>query len=352
MTLMRTTVFLLTGALAGLSCGAAPAPRGGSPRQGSWAPDLASPPVVLPLLRSAALDHHIRLSGIDAFQPGRMLHAGDSVTALITASKGSHDRQWVVEMRVVSPSNGAHGPIDKGETIYTATGDQLQFKSGLADMRLLILGPVSENGADSAAGPEECPARTALATTHEDLLRIGVDGLCRVILRFSDAGLYPSIGYSTAPFLPAEIAEGRRAAESMGVTRDDERAFAGGAEVLDEFIDDAEDIPGVFSIAIQGVDWPSVWTMLLKMNFTTRSVIDWRATAPVDSTLLGDSAPVYRLPFDLYMFGSHISRGGWFVTAPESPLTASGGVVGAWLQSVKHPENRMFMRVIAAHRGG
>jgi len=99
------------------------------------------------------------------------------------------------------------------------------------------------------------------------------------------------------------------------------------------------------------VDWPSVWTMLFKLNFSTRSVIDWKNTAPVGSALLGDSAQVYRLPFDLYMFGSHISQGGWFVTAPESPLTASGGVVGAWLQSVKHPENKMFMRVISAHRG-
>ena len=104
-------------------------------------------------------------------------------------------------------------------------------------------------------------------------------------------------------------------------------------------------------IATQGVDWPSVWTMLFRMNFTTRSVIDWKATDRIRESPFGASVPVYRLPFDLYMFGSHISRGGWYLTAPESPLTISGGVVGAWLQSVKHPENRIFMRVIEAHRG-
>jgi hypothetical protein len=346
----HTIVFLLAGALSVLPCGAAAgAPREGG-RRGESAPDLASPPAVLPALRSAALDHKFRLEGVDPFMTGRKLNAGDSVTALITTSKGAHFRQWLVEMKVVSPSSGGAGRVDTGEVIYTATGDRVQFRSGLAQMRLRILGPVSDTaGAD--AGHEDCPESSVSASAHEDLLRIGADGLCRVILRFSKVGQSPSIGFSTAPFTPAEIAEGKQAADAAGVTRDDELAFAGGAEVLDEFIDDAEDIPGILSIATQGVDWPSVWTMLFKMNFTTRSVIDWRNTSPVESSLLGSSAQVYRLPFDLYMFGSHISRGGWFVTAPESPLTASGGVVGAWLQSVKHPENRIFMSVISAHRG-
>jgi hypothetical protein len=216
-------------------------------------------------------------------------------------------------------------------------------------MSLRILGPVSDgDGGDSGA---DCPEKEATATTHEDLLRIGADGLCRVILRFSGLGQSPDIGFSTAPFSPEEIAEGRAAAAAAGVTRDDELTFAAGAEVLDEFIDDAEDIPGIIAIASQGVDWPSVWTMLFKMNFSTRSVIDWNGTVRLAETPFGESVPVYRLPFDLYMFGSHISRGGWLVTAPESPLTASGGVVGAWLQSIKHPESRMVMRVISAHRG-
>jgi hypothetical protein len=250
-------------------------------------------------------------------------------------------------MWVVAPAGGKQGKVDDGEIVYTATGNQVRFKSGLAQMRLRILGPVSDD-ADASA---DCPEDTASATTHEDLLRIGADGLCRVILRFSGSTPSPEIGVSNAPFTPEEIAEARRAAEASGISREDELAFAGGAEVLDEFIDDAEDIPGILGIASQGVDWPSVLTMLFRMNFSTRSVIDWKGTSRLDTSPFGPSVPVYRLPFDLYMFGSHISRGGWIVTAPESPLTESGGVLGAWLQSVKHPENRMFMRVISAHRG-
>jgi hypothetical protein len=309
-------------------------------------PDLSAQEV-LPALRSAALDRKIPLSGFDPFLPGRVLKPGDSVTSLITVTKGRHFKQWVAELIVVGPAGGATGRVADGEVIYTATGDSLRFKSGISAMRIRILGPVSDGDARTA----DCQERSVSATAHEDLLRMGADGLCRVILRFSSLGESPEIGYSAAPFTDQEIADGRKAAGAAGVTRQDELTFAGGAEVLDEFTNDAEDIPGIFSIATQGIDWPSVWTMLFKLNFTTRSVIDWNATVPVDQELFDKAVPVYRLPFALYMFGSHISNGGWFVTAPESPLTASGGIIGGWLQSVKHPENRLVMRVISAHRG-
>jgi len=310
------------------------------------APDQSANPVLLPALRSAALEHGFRLDGFDPFDAGRRLRAGDSVTALFMTSNGGQVKQWVVELKVAAPAAAGQGRSAQDVVMYTATGHQMQFRSGIADMSVRILGPVAEGD----VGPAECPEKTAATTAHQDYLRLGAFGLCRAVWRFAAKGEEPRIGFSTVPFTPADIEKGKKAARDAGVTVEEETAFAGGAEALNEFTRNAEDIPGIMGIATQGMDWPSVWTMLREMNFNIWSTIDWKGTAPVDQKLIAGADQVYRLPFDLYMFGSHISHGTWFIARPDSPLSVCGGIVGIWLQSVKHPENRMFMRVIAAHR--
>jgi hypothetical protein len=341
MTRSQPFTFILAGLLAILPCGLAR----GAPASGAL-PDMASQLDMLPALRSAALDHGIRLDGFDPIEPVGKLRAGDSVTAVFTTFKGKRFKQWVVELMVLAPSDGNRG-VTEDAVMYTATGHRMQFRSGIAEMTVRIVGPM----ADGAEGSTECPEKTVATTAHQDFLRMGAYGLCRVVTRFTDRGEEPRVGYSTVPFSPADIEKGKAIAKANHVTREDELAFAGGAEALNEFTRNASEIPGILGIASQGIDWPSIWTMLREMNFNIWSVIDWKGTVLVDQGFNGDSMRVYHLPFDLYMFGSHISRGGWFITTPDSPLTVCGGVVGVWLQSVDHPESRMVMRVIAAHRG-
>ena len=201
MTLPRSFL-LLAVLLPALACrGGSGAHWSGSHGGSTIAPpeDLDTPPRVAPALTSAAMAQHVRLSGFDPFVPGRILHPGDSVTALITASKGGRLEQWIVEMRALGPSGQESGQLDEGEAIYTTTGNRMQFKSRIGDMRLKILGPVSARDW-SDAGPEDCPVKVVSTPVHVDLLRIGADGLCRVVLRFAGAGPSPAIGYSTAPF--------------------------------------------------------------------------------------------------------------------------------------------------------
>ena len=316
-------------------------PAGGSE------PDFAESPVLFPALRTAASSHGIPVDGLDKPDPGRKLAAGDSVTALFLTSKSGRVSQWLVQLKVVAPAGTARDGHDGDIVLYTGSGNQMQFKSGVARMKVSILGPVTEESVD----PEDCPERSIAAGAHEDYLRFGAFGMCGVVQRFTKSAKDLQISFSTVPFSPEDIAKGRKIEQEAGVSRDDEAAFAGGAVALNEFTANAEGIPGIMGIATQGMDWPSMWTMLREMNFNIWSTIDWKDETKVDQKVPGGSVQAYRLPFDLYMFGSHISHGGWFIAKPDSPVSVCGGIVGIWLQSVKHPENRMFMRVISAHRG-
>lgn len=313
-------------------------------------PDLSDPPLVLPALRNAAASRGIRMDGFDPIGANGRLGVGDSVTALFTVYNGGRFRQWIAEMRVVEPTGAERRKVDDA-VLYTQTGRVMHFSSGVAALRLRILGPIPDSAGDAVEGVA-CPEQGVRVTTHDALLRLGAEGMCRAVEKLVSRGKDAQLGFSTAPYAAKDIADAKRAGSSSGFTGEDETAFAQGLEALNEFTTNAENLPGVMGIAGQGIDWPSIWRMIREMNFAIWSSFDWKSLRHSNLPMGGVSLPVYHLPFRLYIFGSNVSQGGWFITAPRSPLIACGGVVGVWLQSIKHPENRMVMRLISAHRGG
>ena len=122
MTRPRIPALLLAALAAALPCGIARSVTPSNEPDPGPPPDLSAQEV-LPALRSAALDRKIPLSGFDPFLPGRVLKPGDSVTSLITVTKGRHFKQWVAELIVVGPAGGATGRVADGTiTWMTGTG--------------------------------------------------------------------------------------------------------------------------------------------------------------------------------------------------------------------------------------
>jgi hypothetical protein len=339
------SAILLAGLFFAALGGAVRGASGGGPP-----PDMSIPPSILPALKESALARGIRLDGFDSYGSDSRLRVGDSVTALFTVFERSRYRQWIAEMKIAALTEEERDGNGDGSVVYSQTGRQMHYASGIAAMSLRILGPVADEPGTAKERGAFQDVRTR-AAAHDAFLRLGAEGLCRVGLEIAARGREPQLLFSSEPFSPREIAEGKRKARAAGFTPEDEIAFGNGFEALEEFTTDAENIPGIVGIVSPAVDWPSIWTMLREMNFSVWSVFDWKTARSFTLEIAGKPASAYHLPFRIYMFGSNVSQGGWTIMAPRSPLVACGGIVGVWLQSIKHPENRMVMRLIAAHRG-
>jgi hypothetical protein len=161
--------------------------------------------------------------------------------------------------------------------------------------------------------------------------------------------------YGPAPF-PAEwITKTNAIAREVGFTAAADRGAAGGELALGEFFALANQTPGLREIAAECVELPSVWSYLnvgkvgWGMPWARQPKVVTRFDAQRWEWAGG---PIYRGAHVLVLNGKVAAQVALFATAPQPPVGMSAGIVGFTVETPKHPDRRVEMRVIGARRGG
>jgi len=98
---------------------------------------------------------------------------------------------------------------------------------------------------------------------------------------------------------------------------------------------------------------PTVLSFLLNAGVRISVRGDLNSLAVEDRPLpgLGGGRTAYRFPIDLEMNKEAVMRCVMIVSAPQSPYTLCGGVVGLEGAQIQNPSKRFVMRLLAARRG-
>ena len=341
---LRLTIALAL--VAGSLRGAEPAPY--------FAARLAPIPACSPLVASARANQ-ISLDRIDPPLEGDSLNPGDSVTALITfREKGARHTQWLVHVQVVAPHPEEMPDKPSAPMImYTTTGSKLEFTSSPAFVSLRTLGPFAEPATTrKLTKAEDKSARFGL---NQDFLSLGLDKAASIARRFREdkpADLKGGFSFGPKPFSESEVKAGRKLANAMHVTADEERALAGTAPALMSYFGIVQRTSGLEDILFKILDMPSLWSILRRGGISTffhmRS--EHIALANGSDWGLPPAQPAYHVPMVLELNNQPALNITLVVTAPKPPLLVCGGIVGMLAERPGDKENYLTLRIISACR--
>lgn len=305
------------------------------------APDFAQP---WPAIAALAAEQHLPLTGIDPSSEKPELRAGDFVTVLFSLTKGDTRRQWLAEFRAVEPTSAERSaPSLENRTMYTSTGLKFEFASHLAALDLRMFGPCELNPqAATVARPHQ-----AHLLVRSDFLSAGFNRYCEIVLRLPEAKRDFPYFISSSPFPPERISHDKPVAQAIGLQLEDERAIAALGPALDEFLKIAERTPGLKELVLAIADLPPIWRWVF--GGQTGFYFDPLKMAQLDGSAWGlPGTPVYRAPFTYWLNGARAMKGVFFFTSPKPPLLTCAGIVALEVESPKHPERRLELRVLAA----
>ena len=313
------------------------------------------PIAAFPALVAAAQSNHISLEGVDAPVPDAKLQPGDSVTALIAFfEKGTRQTQWLLQLQVVPPdvtekTNSAEPPL----VMYTSTGAKLEFVPAPASVNLRTLGPFFEAGAKRR--PPKSQDQMERVTLNEGFLALGLDKACSVVLRLKDSKPAHEKGwfsFASKPFSDAEVQAGRRLAEELHLTDDEQRALAGTGPALMSYFSIVQRTAGLEDILFKLLDMPSLWSILRRGGVSANFRMESKLIAPAAAAdwNLPASAPLYHLPLVLELNRQPALNITLAVTAPQSPLLACGGIVGLVAVRPNDKERFLILRIVSARR--
>ncbi len=345
LTLRRTLISalaLVTGSL----CGVEPAP--------DFAARFVAVPPCAPLVATAKTNQ-IPLDQIDSPTPGDSLNPGDSVTALVTfREKGARLTQWLVHVQVVPPRvdelpDKPSAPM----VMHTSTGNKLEFTSSPAIVSLRTLGPFAEPGAKRRSPKvEDKSARFGL---NQDFLGLGLDKAAAIAMRFrknKPAELKGGFSFGPNPFSESEVAAGRKLADALHITADEERALAGTGPALVSYFGIVQRTSGLEDILFKILDMPSLWSIMrrggINTHFQTRS--EHISPARGADWGLPEAQPVHYLPMVLELNNQPALNLTFVVTAPQPPLLTCGGIVGMLAEPPGDKENYLTLRIVSARK--
>lgn len=310
-----------------------------------------------PAVVAYANRQHVPVSGLVSPEPTASAFVGDEITALVELENRTIPKQWLVSIRIVGLTDRekrAKSPAPL--LLYTSTGRQIEFGYKPVAVELLTLAPFFEN--------EKVPGRArekkARAILNAEFLSLGLDGASRTGRRIYDAARklpgrsLSRFAFSSTPFPAEGIEATKKLAESIGLTREDERAFTSMMPALFAFFRVAQNAPGLSDILDELVDKPSlIWSFfrhggaLEPFFHNTMSGI-----RVLDSKLwrTGED-PVYRFPVTVALNGKPTLTCALAVTSPYPPLLACGGIVAAAAEPTENDGRRLTIRVLATRRG-
>lgn len=313
-----------------------------------------APIAPFPALATVAQSNQISLTGIDAPVPNGVLQPGDSVTALIAFfEKGARQTQWLLHLQVVPPDTQAQTTNPPPMVIYTTTGAKLEFIPSPAFVNLRTLGPFP--GADTKRRPPKPQDEVERVTLNQGFLALGLDRASAVVLRLKEAKPAHEKGwfsFAGKPFGDAEVQAGRKLAEDLHLTEDEQRALAGAGPALMSYFSIVQRTAGLEEILFKILDLPSLWSILRRGGVSANFRMESKRIAPADPADWGlpANAPMYHLPLVLELNKQPALNITLAVTSPQSPLLACGGIIGLQAERPGDKERFLSLRILSARR--
>ena len=303
---------------------------------------------------AAAHARQIPLNGIEPpGEPGR-LNPRDSCTGLVTlCEKNGRRTQWLFHLTVLpnsAPEAPRHpsGPL----ILYSGRSNKLEYASAPASVRLRTLGPYAEAGA--AHGRTRPKDESLTFSVNKGFLGIGLDlaaeTICRAEQTDRDNNLDGAFWFSPAPPSSTVVEKARKAAESLKLSADEERALGGVLPALFSYGEIIEHTKGLQDIMMKVVEKPSIWSLVGHLGVTVNLVIDSKHFGPEDLAPWGwtDRPTAYRFPMFLELNGRLALTVTLVVTSPRPPLLPCGGIVGMLAEKPSEKATYLTWRIISA----
>lgn len=305
-------------------------------------------------LALAAQTNGIPLQGIDPPIPDAALNPGDSFAALVTLFEKAATRrtQWLIHLQVVAP-NAKEQAIKPPPplTLYSSTGNKLEFPASRAFATLRTLGPFAE--AEPKRKPPKTLDQTARFDLNQDFLSLGFDRAAEIVLRQPGQMPKGAFSFQSQPFNAAQIAKAKAARGTLQFTAEDERALAGTAPALISYFEIVQRTAGLDDILFKLVDLPSLWSMLRHGGVEAGFQFQARFIARADATNREPPASkgAYYFPVVMELNKQPALRITLLATPPQSPLLACAGITGMLAEKPGEKENYLTLRILSAHRG-
>lgn len=334
--------------------GVAIAARGASDAPLTPDPLTAIEPV--PGLVSFAAVARIPLRGVDLGQPDALLEPGQNVTLLITLKKDETVQQWLIRLSpdALTESERAR-PLPPDTLIYTSTGRSLNYAFSHAALRLELIGPFSARPTAEGKTMPDPPTRRARTVVNGNFLAAGIADYCGAGLditrRIERAGITKPV-YTAGGNKPSleTVEKGRRFADAIQLTEEEERAAFSVYFSLTTFFGAAMEIPAMRELLEEVVDRPSLWSVVRHTGVHPSFNFFWTAARAVEESRAGLPAAVYQLPVQTYLNGKLGLNATFAVIRPRGPLTTCAGIVAICAVHPAKPGRQLFLRVLSAQR--
>ncbi|MCX6952959.1 MAG: hypothetical protein NTV51_12455 [Verrucomicrobia bacterium] len=182
-----------------------------------------------------------------------------------------------------------------------------------------------------------------------DFLGAGFDRNCAIALRLHEAGFNFPYLLAGSPFPADRVVRDAATAQAGGLTLADEKAIAATGPALSEFLEIARHTPGLKELVVKISDLPPLTGWIT--GGTTGFLFDPPGMARLDGAPWAlPGTTVYRAPFRYFLKGAPVMKGAFFFAAPRPPLLTCAGILALVIESPKHPEKALELRVLAARR--
>jgi hypothetical protein len=283
---------------------------------------------------------------------------GDYITALVTLIKGDDVSQWLVRMTCVELNDAEKKrPLAKPQRLYTSLGTEVVFQEQRAAMSIRVLGPYHKvndfkDPAQRKAALKDGKDVSARLTVNADFLRLGFDRACESVL-FARQTLkgQPALNWNIAakPFPTEIVAKDRDRAESVGLTRERQRAFAGTIPALHEFWRLASRTPGLQDIVKDVADLP--WWAIIRKGGEVKTKLKPKFAAVDTLKLVGlpNYTVGYTFPFEVEVNGEVALSCSVLAVSPRPPMLAAAGILAIAAQAPGGKGPHLMVQICATH---
>jgi hypothetical protein len=299
----------------------------------------------------AARVNRIPLDGIDAPTEARGLHAGDSITAILTLHVKSAVTQWILFVRAgqKTPAELSAKPLIP-TVVYTSFGNKLEFAPSQTHVTMKTLGPFNNSGRK-----QKSPAASEDSfDLNEGFLSLGLDeaaaGFYRMHQLKEANKITEKLSFSTAshPFDAASVARAVKWQTLLHITAGEERAWAGADPALMSYFDVIGEAPALESIMWKTIDLPPLWSMVWHAGVS--AAIEFPSGPVTPATAAICAAPAYLMPLQCKLNGRRALEVTLLVTTPHSPFLPSGGIIAFLAQNPSKKDVYLTMHLVSARR--